>query len=106
MYRVIEKLMNWRSVLTGIATGDQAIFVRRDVFTMLGGFPRLALMEDIELSKRLKWVGRPARISKPVLTSTRRWQEHGLFRTIFLMWSLRFLYLLGISPTRLARWYH
>ncbi len=106
LFRVIERLMNWRSRLTGIATGDQAIFVRRDVYRMLGGYAPMALMEDIEFSRRLKWVGKPARLPGPVLVSSRRWEKNGIVRTIFLMWTLRFLYWLGVSPARLARWYY
>jgi rSAM/selenodomain-associated transferase 2 len=104
-FRVIERFMNWRSALTGIATGDQAMFVRRDAFTMLGGFAPIALMEDIELSSRLKWVARPFRIRTPVITSSRRWEQNGVARTVVKMWLLRALYALGVSPRRLARWY-
>jgi rSAM/selenodomain-associated transferase 2 len=106
LFRVIERLMNWRSRLTDIATGDQAIFVRRDVYQMLGGYAPLALMEDIEFSTRLKWIGRPACLPGPVLASSRRWEKHGIIRTILMMWALRFLYWLGVSPARLARWYY
>ena len=105
LFRVIERLMNLRSALTGVATGDQAIFVRRDVFHMLGGYAPIALMEDVELCTRLKWVGRPARIRTPVRASARRWQIHGILRTVILMWTLRLLYWLGVSPSRLARAY-
>ncbi len=104
-YRVIEWFMNRRSALTGIATGDQAIFVRRDVFESFGGYAPIALMEDIELSRRLKRRGRPARIASPVSTSVRRWECHGVVRTVLRMWWLRFLFWLGVSPSRLARWY-
>ncbi len=106
LFRVIERLMNWRSRLTGIATGDHAVFVRRDVYRMLGGYAPLPLMEDIELSTRLKWIGRPACLPGPVLASSRRWEKHGIVRTVLLMWTLRFLYWLGVSPARLARWYY
>ena len=104
LFRIIERLMNWRSRLTGIATGDQAIFVRCDVYRMLGGYAPVALMEDIEFSRRLKWVGKPACLSGPVIVSSRRWEKNGIVRTIFLMWVLRFLYWLGVSPDRLVRW--
>lgn len=104
-YRVIERLMNWRSALTGIATGDQAIFVRRDVFRMLGGFPAGPLMEDIALSARLKWVERPVRLRERVVTSSRRWERDGVARTVLTMWFLRAAYALGVSPERLAKWY-
>jgi rSAM/selenodomain-associated transferase 2 len=106
LFRMIERLMNWRSAMTGIVTGDQAMFVRGDVYRMLGGFAPMELMEDIEISRRLKWVGRPARLRGPVLVSARRWEQKGVVRTIFLMWTLRLLYWLGVSPRRLARWYN
>ncbi len=104
-YRVIERFMNLRSALTGIATGDQAIFVRRDVFRQLGGYAPIALMEDIELSARLKRRQRPARVHTPAVTSARRWEQHGILRTVLRMWRLRLLYWFGMSPARLARWY-
>jgi rSAM/selenodomain-associated transferase 2/rSAM/selenodomain-associated transferase 1 len=105
MLRVVERLMNLRSRLTGIATGDQAVFVRRDVFEQLGGFSDLPLMEDIELSKRLKILGPPACVKTPVVTSARRWQQHGVWRTIVLMWRLRMAYFLGADPHALAQRY-
>jgi rSAM/selenodomain-associated transferase 2 len=104
-FRVIERAMNWRSALTGIATGDQTLFVRRDVFDMLGGFAPIALMEDIEFSRRLKSVARPFRIRMPVITSSRRWERDGIARTVLTMWMLRALYALGASPRFLARLY-
>jgi rSAM/selenodomain-associated transferase 2 len=105
LFRVIERLMNWRSRFTGVATGDQAIFVRRDVYHKLGGYAPLALMEDIEFCARLKWVGRPACLPGPVLTSSRHWERRGIIRTVLLMWTLRLLCWFGVSPARLARWY-
>ena len=102
MLRVVERLMNLRSRLTGIATGDQAMFVRRDVFERLGGFVEMPVMEDIELSKRLKKLGPPACVRSPVVTSARRWQQHGVWLTIILMWWLRLAYFLGHSPHALA----
>ena len=102
MLRVVERLMNLRSRLTGIATGDQAMFVRRDVFERLGGFADLPLMEDIELSKRLKKLGPPACAKMPVTTSARRWKAHGVWRTIVLMWRLRMAYFFGANPDVLA----
>ncbi|MCM8613699.1 TIGR04283 family arsenosugar biosynthesis glycosyltransferase [Accumulibacter sp.] len=102
MLRVVERMMNWRSRLTGIATGDQAVFVRREVFERIGGFPDLPLMEDIALAKRLRRVGRPACLRQPVRTSARRWQKHGVLRTILLMWRLRASYFFGADPRRLA----
>lgn len=102
---VISWFMNRRSRLTGIATGDQAIFVRRQIFERLGGFPDIPLMEDIEFSRRLKRQGPTAALTDRVTTSFRRWEKNGPLRTILLMWTLRFLYWLGVSPTRLNHWY-
>lgn len=102
MLRVVERMINLRSRLTGIATGDQAIFVRRGVFEAAGGFPDLPLMEDVALSRRLKSHGRPACLRQTVLTSGRRWERHGVLRTILLMWRLRLAYFLGADPKRLA----
>ncbi len=102
MLPLIAALMNLRSRLTGIATGDQAIFVRRDVFDAVGGFPDQPLMEDIELSKRLRRHGRPACLSARVVTSGRRWDHFGVWRTIALMWRLRLLYWLGVPAERLV----
>ncbi len=103
--RVVANFMNWRSRLTGICTGDQAIFVRRDVFERAGGYADIALMEDIDLSRRLKRTGRPARAAAPVTTSARRWREQGILRTIVRMWRLRLMYFLGASPAMLATQY-
>jgi len=94
--------MNLRSRLTGIATGDQAIFVRRDMFV---DFPEIPLMEDIAFSRAMKRVGAPACLRDRVTTSGRRWEARGVLRTIFLMWRLRLLYALGVEPQRLARDY-
>jgi rSAM/selenodomain-associated transferase 2 len=102
---IVATMMNLRSRLTGIATGDQAIFVRRGVFAAVGGFPEIALMEDIALSRRLKQRGRPLCLSQRVITSGRRWQQHGVARTILLMWRLRLAYFLGAEPGALARQY-
>ena len=106
LFRVIALMMNWRSRLTGIATGDQALFVRRDVFREQGGFPEQPLMEDIALSRRLRALARPACLRPPVITSSRRWERHGAWRTIWLMWSLRFRYWRGASPEALHREYY
>lgn len=103
--RVISSLMNHRSRLTGIATGDQALFVRRQVFELLGGFSEIPLMEDIEFSSRLQQAGRTVALRDTVVTSFRRWDTKGPLRTILLMWALRFLYWAGVSPHRLARVY-
>ena len=99
---IVARMINWRSRLTGVATGDQAIFVRRDAFVAVGGFPDLPLMEDIAMSRRLKRVCRPFCISVPVITSGRRWEHYGVGTTILLMWWLRLAYYLGAEPARLA----
>uniref|UniRef100_UPI00356B0B9E TIGR04283 family arsenosugar biosynthesis glycosyltransferase n=1 Tax=Halopseudomonas sp. TaxID=2901191 RepID=UPI00356B0B9E len=103
---LVAWMMNHRSRLTGICTGDQAIFVRRDLFNRLGGYADIPLMEDIDLSKRLKRISPPACIRPPLTTSSRRWQKHGVFRTIALMWWLRLQYWAGVSPARLAQKYY
>lgn len=105
MLTVIAFFMNWRSRLTGIATGDQSIFLRRETFTTIGGFPDQPLMEDIEISQRLKRRGRPACLRPRVATSGRRWLKRGVWPTIWLMWRLRFAYWRGESPERLAKIY-
>ena len=105
IYRVIESLMNMRSAWTGVVTGDQALFIKRNIFQQLQGYADIPLMEDIELSKRLRKHTKPIRIKIPVLASTRRWRRDGIIRTILLMWVMRFAYWLGVSPTHLARWY-
>jgi rSAM/selenodomain-associated transferase 2 len=102
---VVAWLMRLRSRLTGIATGDQAIFLRREAFQVVGGFPTIALMEDIAICKRLKRLGRPLCLRACVTTSGRRWEKHGVLSTIFLMWRLRFAYFLGADPKQLARQY-
>ena len=105
MLRVVAALMNLRSRLSGIATGDQAIFVRRDVFEAVGGFPDQPLMEDIELSCRLLRVSRPACLRARVRTSGRRWEQRGVWRTIALMWRLRWAYWRGVPAEVLAEAY-
>ena len=102
---LVAWFMNHRSRWTGIATGDQAIFVRRVSFEAIGGFPEQPLMEDIELSRRLLSIGRPACLRLRAVTSGRRWDQRGAWRTIVLMWRLRFMYWLGTPPERLAEWY-
>jgi hypothetical protein len=94
--------MNLRSRLTGIATGDQAIFVRREAFP---GFPELPLMEDVAFSTAMKRQARPACLRDKVTTSGRRWESRGVVRTVLLMWRIRFLYAMGTDPARLARMY-
>lgn len=106
LYRVIEMMMNLRSRITGIATGDQAMFVSRALFQRLGGFPRIPLMEDVALSKRLRRGAAPVCLRPPVVTSTRRWARRGIVATMLLMWRLRLAYFLGADPVRLARIYY
>jgi len=102
---VVARLMGLRSRLTGIATGDQAIFVHREAFQAVGGFPAIALMEDIALCKRLKRLGRPLCLRACVTTSGRRWEKNGVLSTILLMWRLRLAYFFGADPKDLARQY-
>jgi rSAM/selenodomain-associated transferase 2 len=105
LLRVVAIFMNLRSHLTGIATGDQGIFVTRELFERVNGYPQIPLMEDIELSRRLKHHSRPACLHNELITSARRWQTQGTLRTILVMWSLRLAYFLGVSPARLAQFY-
>jgi len=102
---LVALCMNWRSRLSGIATGDQAIFVRREAFTAAGGFPDIPLMEDIALSARLKRLSRPACLAAKAVTSGRRWERRGVLRTVLLMWRLRLGYFRGAAPDELARRY-
>lgn len=103
--RVVATAMNLRSRLSGIATGDQAMFVTRKAFVQCGGFPDIPLMEDIALSRCLKRIGPPLCLRARVETSGRRWERHGILRTILLMWRLRLAYFLGSEPAALARRY-
>lgn len=105
MFPLIAALMNLRSRWTGIATGDQAMFVRRELFQHVGGFPDQPLMEDVELSRRLRTNAKPSCLRECVLTSGRRWEHGGVWRTIVLMWQLRLRYWLGVSPEVLVRAY-
>ena len=105
MLRVVERAMNLRSRLSGIATGDQAIFVARAAFEAVGGFPDVALMEDVALSRALRARSRPACLRGVAVTSSRRWERNGIARTIVLMWGLRLRYALGADPDELARRY-
>ena len=105
MLRVVAALMNLRSRWSGIATGDQAIFVTRAAFDRVGGFPDQPLMEDVELSRRLRVLGRPACLRQRVTTSGRRWETRGVWRTIFLMWHLRWRYWRGAPAQALAEAY-
>jgi rSAM/selenodomain-associated transferase 2 len=106
MLRVVEWMMNRRSRLTGIATGDQGLFVERGLFEKAGGYPAIALMEDVALSATLKRHGRPLCLAQSVIASSRRWEKHGIWRTIALMWRLRLAYFLGAEPARLAEIYY
>ena len=105
LLRMVAFMMNWRSRWSGIATGDQGIFVPRPLFEQLGGFADIPLMEDIEFSKRLKRISRPVCLHERLTTSSRRWESRGVMHTILLMWRLRLFYALGASPDRLARLY-
>lgn len=103
---VIATLMNLRSRLTGIATGDMGIFVQRGVFAEQGGYPPQPLMEDIELSRRLRARSRPRCLPQTIVSSGRRWEQHGCLRTILLMWWLRLQYFVGVPAERLSRSYY
>jgi len=105
MYRIIELMMNIRSQNTGVATGDQCIFVNSELFKKLEGYKDIPLMEDVELSKRLRSISRPCIIKDVVTTSSRRWEKNGILPTILLMWRLRFLFFIGVSPSQLAKEY-
>jgi rSAM/selenodomain-associated transferase 2 len=106
MLKVISFFMNWRSRLTGIATGDQVIFVEKRLFESVGRYPLIPLMEDIALSQKLKLVFRPACLFAKATSSGRRWEQFGVLRTILLMWNLRLRYLLGANPQILAQRYN
>ncbi len=105
LLRIVGRMISLRSRLTGVASGDQAIFVSRSAFESLGGFAPMALFEDIDLSRRLKRHGRTVRLRPPVRTSARRWERGGAVRTILQMWVLRALYYCGVAPDALARHY-
>ena len=106
IFRVIESMMNLRSCLTGMVTGDQGMFVHRDRFERVGGFPEIALMEDLAISGYLKRIARPACVHSRIVTSSRRWERDGVWRTIGLMWFLRCAYRMGADPDWLARLYY
>ena len=103
--KIIAQFMNLRSRMTGVATGDQAMFMRRQVFEELHGFANIPLMEDVNLSKRLLKHSRPICLKVQVITSARRWLKHGVLRTVLLMWWLRFAYFIGVNPEKLAKKY-
>ncbi len=102
LLRIVAASMNVRSRLSGIATGDQGIFVRRALFEQVGGYRAIRLMEDIALSTKLKRCGPPLCLRQRIATSGRRWEKHGLVRTVLLMWQLRFAYCMGADPDKLA----
>ena len=106
LLRTVETMMNWRSRITGICTGDQGIFVERPLFESIGAFPPLPLMEDIAISRALKRHSAPLCLSAKITASSRRWEKQGIWRTIMLMWRLRLAYFLGARPGRLAEIYH
>ncbi len=105
MFTIIAFMMNWRSRLTGIATGDQVLFVSQTAFIAVGGFPEISLMEDIALSRALKKISPPVCLMAKVKSSARRWQHYGIYKMILLMWSLRLRYWLGQDPHYLAELY-
>lgn len=106
MLRVVETMINLRSRFTSVATGDQSLFIGKKLFTENKGFALLPLMEDVEFSKRLRQQVKPVVFKTPVITSSRRWEEKGVWKTIFLMWRLRLLYFLGVSPEKLLKQYY
>jgi len=105
MLKLVAQMMNWRSRLSGIATGDQVIFMTRQTFLQVGGYAEIALMEDIDISQRLNKLSRPYCIKARVRSSARRWESSGVWRTIALMWSIRIRYYIGQSPNELAELY-
>ncbi len=105
MFRIIERFINWRSRLTHVATGDQCLFIRKKLFDNVNGFADIALMEDVEICKRLRQQYKPLCLNKVVTTSSRRWQQYGVYKTIWLMWKLRFLFWRGVHPDQLAQLY-
>lgn len=105
LLRLTGTMITWRSRLTGVASGDQAIFVTREAFRRLGGYAPLPLFEDLDLCRRLQRLGRVVALDTPVITSPRRWESFGVWPTILRMWALRALYYAGVSPERLARYY-
>jgi rSAM/selenodomain-associated transferase 2 len=106
VFRVVEWFMNVRSALTRVATGDQMLFLQRQLFETSGGFDDIPLMEDVAYCKRLRREHRPLVIPEPVVTSTRRWEERGVVATVTTMWCLRLAYFLGVSPRRLWQYYY
>jgi rSAM/selenodomain-associated transferase 2 len=105
LFVLIGALISLRSRISRTGTGDQAIFVRKRIFDSLGGFPHMPICEDLDFARRLKRVGRVACLRSRVITSARRWRRGGIMRTVLRMWTIRLLYLAGVSPVRLARMY-
>lgn len=105
-FRIIEKMMNWRSCITGIATGDKGIFISKNLFSKIGGFPDISLMEDIEISIKLKKNAQWHCIKKPIITSSRKWEQYGILKTVLQMWLIRLMYFFGVSPQKLVKIYY
>lgn len=105
LFRLIERMINLRSCLNGIATGDQGIFVKRKTFESVNGYSNIPLMEDVALSKKLKKISKPVCLKVSLITSSRRWERNGILLTVLLMWRLRFLYWIGVSANKLANQY-
>ena len=103
--KLVAFMMNWRSAMTGICTGDQAIFITRGLFDQLGGFPDIAIMEDVALTRQLKRKASAIRVRQPVTTSARRWESRGYLKTVVQMWFMRLLFWIGVAPGTLARFY-
>ena len=106
IFRIIESMMNYRSKITSVATGDLGIFIHKHIFIEQGLFPSIALMEDVKFSKQMKSLGSPFISDTPLETSARRWEENGIIRTVFKMWALRLLFFLGVSPNWLSKQYN
>lgn len=106
LFRIIETMMNWRSRITSIATGDQAIFVRKSLFTRVGAYPELGLMEDVVLSRKLRNISKPVCLKDFVITSSRKWENNGIVRTVFLMWRLRLMFYFGVTSDNLEKQYY
>lgn len=106
IFRIVETAINWRTVISGIATGDQGIFLSREMFEKVGGYDSIPLMEDVTLSKKLLKYTRPCCLPQQVITSSRRWEETGILQTVFLMWRLRTAYFFGADPHELVRRYY
>lgn len=106
LFRLIEAMINVRSTLSLVATGDQCLFVRNDLFREIGLFADIPLMEDVAISKTLRKRSKPMVWSDPVITSSRRWEQKGIVKTVLLMWGLRFAYFIGVNPDKLVKVYH